>query len=338
MKAVGLYRYLPIDHPEALLDLELPAPVPGPQDLLVRVEAVGVNPIDYKVRAPKDKQETTPRVLGWDAAGVVEQVGAEVTLFRPGDRVYYAGDITRAGSNAQLQLVDQRIAGAMPKTLDFARAAALPLTTITAWETFFERLGIDADGAHAGQTLLIIGGAGGVGSIGIQLAKRLAGLTVITTASRPESVAWCRELGADHVIDHRGELVAQLREIGLKHVDYIACFNDTDRHFRAMAELIRPQGKIASIVENVAPLPIELLKSKSATFVWEMMFTRSMFATPDMIEQHRLLTRVGQLIDDGRLRTTLAEVMGPINAANLRRAHAQLEDGHTIGKLVLQGF
>lgn len=338
MKAVGLYRYLPIDHPEALLDVELPKPAPGPQDLLVKIEAIAVNPVDYKVRAPKDQREEMPKVLGWDAAGVVEAVGSDVTLFQPGDKVYYAGDITRQGSNAEYQLVDQRIVGPMPKSLDFSQAAALPLTAITAWETFFERLGIDPNGAHAGRTLLIIGGAGGVGSIGIQLAKRLAGLTVIATASRPESIKWCRELGADHVIDHQGDIPAQLKEIGLPHVDYIACFNDTDRHFVAMVEAIRPQGRIVSIVENLGPVPVNLLKGKSASFGWEMMFTRSMFGTPDMIEQHRLLTKVAELIDAGSLRTTLGESLGKINAANLRHAHARLEDGHTVGKLVLTGF
>lgn len=338
MKAVGLYRYLPISHPEALLDLELPVPTPGPRDLLVSVKAVAVNPVDYKVRAPKDKVLEQAHVLGYDAAGVVEAVGSEVTLFQPGDRVYYAGDITRQGSNAEYQLVDERIAGSMPNSLNFAQASALPLTAITAWETFFERLHIDANGNDAGKTLLIIGGAGGVGSIGIQLAKRLAKLTVITTASRPESVAWCRELGADHVVDHNGDMVEQIRALGFDHVDYVACFNDIDQHFPAAATLIRPQGTIVAITENKRAIPFELLKTKSAALAWEFMFTRSMYQTPDMQQQHHLLNRVAELVDSGTLKTTVGDVLGSINAANLKRAHAALESGRVIGKLVLNGF
>jgi zinc-binding alcohol dehydrogenase family protein len=338
MKAVGLTRYLPIDNPESLLDLDLPKPVPGPHDLLVAVKAIAVNPVDTKVRAPKDQIANPPRVLGWDAAGVVEAVGEAVTLFKPGDQVYYAGDVTRPGCNAEYQTVREEIVGRMPGSLSFAQAAALPLTTITAWEAFFDRLRISAEGKDAGKTLLIVGGAGGVGSIGIQLASRIAGMRVIATASRPESADWCKSLGAEAVVDHRGDLVAQVRALGIKHLDYIACFNDTDQHFPAMAELIRPQGTIATIVENARPLPVELLKAKSGAFAWEFMFTRAMFSTPDMIEQHRLLTRVAELVDAGTLRTTVGEVLGKINATNLKRAHALLEGGRVIGKLVLEGF
>jgi zinc-binding alcohol dehydrogenase family protein len=338
MKAVGLTRYLPIDNPESLLDLDLPKPVPGPHDLLVAVKAIAVNPVDTKVRAPKEQVANPPRVLGWDAAGVVEAVGEAVTLFKPGDHVYYAGDVTRPGCNAEYQTVREEIVGRMPGSLSFAQAAALPLTTITAWEAFFDRLRVSADGKDAGKTLLIVGGAGGVGSIGIQLARQIAGLRVIATASRPESADWCKSLGAEAVVDHRGDLVAQVRALGIKHLDYIACFNDTDQHFPAMAELIRPQGTIATIVENARPLPVELLKAKSAAFAWEFMFTRAMFSTPDMIEQHRLLTRVAELVDAGTLRTTVGEVLGKINATNLKRAHALLEGGRVIGKLVLEGF
>lgn len=339
MKAIGLTRYLPIDHPEALLDLELPQPEPGPRDLLVRIEAIAVNPVDTKVRAPKEQVESTPRVLGWDAAGVVQSVGGAVTLFQPGDRVYYAGDITRPGSNAEFQLVDERIAGHMPASLSFEQSAALPLTAITAWEALFERLAIGQDtAANRVRSILILGGAGGVGSIAIQLAKRVAGLTVVASASRPESAAWCRDFGADAVVDHFGDLPAQYRERGLAAPDYILCLNDTDRHFAAMAELIRPQGRIAGIVENTTPLDLNLLKAKSASFHWEFMFTRSMFRAEDMIEQHRLLERVAALVDAGVLRTTLGEVLRPINAGNLKQAHARLEAGRTIGKIVLAGF
>lgn len=337
MKAVALTRYLPIDDPAALVDVDLARPVAQGQDLLVRVEAVSVNPVDTKVRAPKDKVEREPRVLGYDAAGVVESVGDAVTLFRPGDRVYYAGDITRQGTNSQLHLVDERIVGAMPATLDFAAAAALPLTGITAWEALFDRLRIDPEGGHRGETILIVGGAGGVGSIAIQLARR-AGLTVIATASRRETAAWVRGLGAAHVIDHRGDMPEQIKALGFKAVDYILCLNATHEHWPAMTAMIAPQRLICSIVESPVPLDLEPLKSKSAGFVWEFMFTRSMYRTPDMIEQHRLLTRLAAMIDAGEIRSTANETFGRIDAANLRRAHARLESGASIGKVVLAGW
>ncbi|HDR8860747.1 zinc-binding alcohol dehydrogenase family protein [Burkholderia territorii] len=338
MKAVGLTRYLPIDDPQALVDVELPQPVPGPRDLLVKVEAISVNPVDTKVRAPKPQVEQTPRVLGWDAAGTVVAVGAEVTMFRPGDEVFYAGSITRAGANSEFHTVDERIAAIKPRSLDFAASAALPLTALTAWEALFDRLRVSPQGADAGKSVLIIGGAGGVGSIAIQLAKTLGKLRVIATASRPASAEWVRSLGADDVVDHFGDLPAQLRAIGHANVDYVLIFNDTDRHFPAAAEIIRPQGGICTIVENDKPIPVELLKAKSAAFHWEFMFTRAMFETPDMIEQHKILSEVARLVDGGTLRTTLGEQLGPINAANLRRAHQLLEAGRAIGKLVLSGF
>src|SRR3984957_18809552 len=338
MKAVGLYRYLPMSDTEALLDVEIPKPEAGGRDLLVKVEAISVNPVDFKVRSPKDSVEKTPRVLGWDAAGTVAAVGPEVTLFKVGDPVFYAGSITRPGANSEYHLVDERIVGRKPALLDFSHAAALPLTAITAWEALFDRLGVSPQGADKGRSVLIIGGAGGVGSIGIQLAKQLAGLTVIATASRPASAKWATELGADHVIDHFGDMPAQLKQLGFEQVDYVLMFNDTDKHFPAAAAVIKPQGGICTIVENTRPLPVELLKAKSAAFHWEFMFTRSMFGTPDMIEQHKLLTEVGRLIDAGTLRTTVGEDLGKINAQNVRRAHQLLEEGRAIGKLVLTGF
>ena len=339
MKAVGLYRYLPLSHPEALLDLELPKPAPAGRDLLVAVKAVAVKPVDYKIRAPKDKVESEPRVLGWDASGVVESVGPECTLFRPGDAVFYAGSVTRPGCDSEFHLVDERIVGRKPSTLDDAQAAALPLTSITAWEALFDRLGVaDEPAANAGKVLLIIAGAGGVGSIATQLAKRVAGLTVVATASRPESAAWCRTMGADHVIDHSRDMGSQMKELGMATVDFILCLNNTDAYFGAMAELIAPQGRICSIVENRAPLEMGLLKNKSAGFVWEFMFTRSMYQTRDMIAQHHLLNRIADLMDAGVLRTTLGEVIGPVTAASLKLAHGRLEGGKAIGKLVLAGF
>ena len=338
MKAVGLYRYLPIDHPESLVDLDLPTPTPQGHDLLVRVRAVSVNPVDYKVRAPKDKTEAEPRILGWDAAGEVVAVGPDVTLFHPGDRVWYAGDITRAGSNAEFQLVDERIVGPMPASLSFEQAAALPLTAITAWEALFDRLQVPTvPHALPRRSILIIGGAGGVASIAIQLAARVAGLTVIATASRPESAAWARDLGAQQVIDHHGDIPAQLQALGFATVDYVFVTTHSAQHFDTAATVVAPQGKIC-LIEGEDALDMSLLKSKSAALVWEFMFTRSMYRTADMIEQHHLLTEVARLVDDGTLKTTLGRVVGPLDAAHLRQAHAELEAGRAIGKLVLRGI
>ncbi len=338
MKAVGFYRYLPIDDPESLLDLELPAPTPACRDLLVEVKAIAVNPVDYKSRAPRPQVETAAKILGWDAAGVVKAVGPDATLFRPGDAVYYAGSRTRPGCDSELHLVDERIAGRKPRSLGFAEAAALPLTTLTAWEALFDRLGISRTGADAGRAVLIIGGAGGVGSIAIQLAKRLARLTVVATASRPESAKWVRGLGADEVIDHTQDLAAQLGALGRPDVDYILCLNSTDHHFPAFAPLIKPQGKICAIVGTQKPVDLAPLMAKSVTFAWELMFTRPMFQTADMRAQHDLLDEAAGLIEAGVLATTVTTRLGAINAANLRRAHALLEGGHVIGKIVLEGF
>jgi alcohol dehydrogenase len=337
MKAVGLIRYLPINDPDSLQEFELPRPVPDQRDLLVRVEAVSVNPVDVKVRAPKPGVEARSKILGWDAAGIVEAVGPGVTLFKQGDEVYYAGSIVRPGTNSEYHLVDERITGRKPASLTFAEAAALPLTAITAWEAFFERLHIDRAGADAGKLLLIIGGAGGVGSIAIQIAK-VAGLKVIATASRKETRDWCENLGADHLIDHRQPLKAELQRIGVSAVDYIVNFSNTDEYWHPMAEVIRPEGAICSIVENAAPLDLNALKSKSATFVWEFMFTKSMFNTPNMESQGILLNEVAKLVDAGRIRTTLTETIPTINAQNLRRVHERIESGRTIGKIVLAGW
>jgi zinc-binding alcohol dehydrogenase family protein len=313
----------------SLVDVDLPVPSPSGHDLLVRVEAVSVNPVDYKQR---QAGSATPRVLGWDASGTVEKIGGEVTLFKPGDAVYYAGDVTRPGCNSEFHLVDERIVGQKPKSLDFAQAAAIPLTAITAWESFFDRLKIKHDKA-----MLIIGGAGGVGSIGIQIAKQ-AKLKVIATASRPETIAWCKALGADHTIDHRKPMRPQVEALGLKFVDYIANFNDVDEHWAAMGDLVAPEGGIVLIVGNKNPLVVDAVRAKSAAICFELMFTRPRFKTPDMIEQHKLLGHVADWLDAGKLKGTLKQTLSPINAANLRKAHAQLESGTTIGKLVLKGW
>ena len=337
MKAVGLHQYLPIEKPDSLVDLDLPKPSPAGHDLLVRVEAVSVNPVDTKVRAPGKPPLTAPLVLGWDAAGVVAAVGAEVSLFKGGDQVFYAGDITRPGSNSEYQLVDERIVGHRPRSLAVEEAAALPLVSITAYEALFNRMGIDPEGGSRGRTLLIIGGAGGVGSMAIQLG-RLAGLTVIATASRPESSDWVKELGTDHVLDHRQPLRPQLQAAGITAVDYILNCADTDGYWDTMADVIIPQGKICTIVENKGPLNQQLMKLKSVTHVWELMFTRSKYQTADMIEQHRLLDRIAEWIDHGTLKGILRETLQPINAQNLKRAHAKLESGTMIGKLTLKGW
>ena len=331
MKAIGVIN-------ASLHDLQLPEPVPGPRDILVRVEAISVNPVDTKMRRAPQPNPIIPRVLGYDAAGTVVAVGAEATLFAPGDQVYYAGSIVRPGANSELHIVDERIVAKKPATLDMAQAAALPLTSITAWEALFERLGIDRHGADAGKRILIVGGAGGVGSIAIQLASTLARLDVIATASRPESAAWCRELGATRIVDHHGDVPGQLLAQGVQSVDYVLCLTDLDQHFPALAEALAPQGKLCSIVRNERPLLLDMLFGKSATLVFELMFTRSTYTTPDMIAQHTLLTAVAQLVDDGVLKTTVNEVAGTINAANLARAHKALDAGATIGKIVLAGF
>jgi zinc-binding alcohol dehydrogenase family protein len=339
MKAVGIINYLPVEDTNAFIDFETEKPGPTGRDILVAVKAIAVNPVDVKVRAGRGKEnvvEDPPRIIGWDASGAVEAVGPDVTLFKPGDEVFYAGDITRSGSNAEYQLVDERIVGTKPKSLSHAEAAALPLTTITAFESFFDRLGIDRDGGNMGESILIIGAGGGVGSIGIQLAKQ-AGLVVIATASRPETTAWVRELGADHVVNHRDDMVAQAHELGFSYIDHVAIFNDM-RHWETAVELIRPQGGIVTIDDTHLPMPMDGMKMKAASLHWEFMFARAMHQTPDMIEQHRLLTWVAAEIDAGRIRTTVSEVISPISAKNLREVHRRIETGQAKGKIVLDSF
>lgn len=337
MKAVAYFQNLPIDHPDALQDIDLPEPTPGPRDLLVEVRAISVNPVDTKIRRNAAPENGQPRVLGWDVSGVVKAVGRDVSLFQPGDEVFYAGALTRPGGNAELHLVDERIVGKRPQSLDFAKSAALPLTAITAWELLFDRLGIVESQADQGQSLLVVGAAGGVGSILVQLARRLTGLTVIGTASRPETQAWVRELGAHHVIDHSQPLAAELKRIGLDSVTHVASLTQTDQHLEQLVEALAPQGKLA-LIDDPAGLDVLKLKRKSISLHWEFMYTRSMFETADMIEQHKLLNRVSELIDQGVLKSTFGEHYGRIEAANLKRAHALLESGKAKGKIVLEGF
>jgi zinc-binding alcohol dehydrogenase family protein len=337
MQAVAYYQSLPSSDPASLQDLELPAPTPGPRDLLVAVHAISVNPVDTKIRSNVAPTDGQAKVLGWDVAGVVQAIGAEVSLFQVGDEVYYAGALQRAGGNSELHVVDERIVGHKPQSLDFAQAAALPLTAITAWELLFERLKIAQGSASRGQSLLIIGAAGGVGSILIQLARQLTGLTVIGTASRPETAAWVTQLGAHHVIDHSQALLPQLQQLGIEQVNHVASLTHTDQHYEQLIEALAPQGQLA-LIDDPAQLDVVKLKRKSLSLHWEFMYTRSLFETPDMQAQHALLEQVAQLIDAGTLQTTLGEHFGSINASNLRRAHALLESGKARGKIVLEGF
>jgi len=335
MKAIVFTQNgLPIENPDSLIDMDLPKPAPGPRDLLVEVRAVSVNPVDTKIRA--GTVVTEPKVVGWDAVGVVREVGTEVTLFQPGDEVFYAGSIVRPGSYSEFHLVDERIVGHKPKSLDNAHAAALPLTSITAWELLFDRLGVP-EGGGEGESLLIVGAAGGVGSILVQLARQLTKMTVIGTASRPQTQEWVKQLGAHHVIDHSQPLVAQLEQIGVGQVTHVASLTHTDSHFTQLIEALRPQGRLA-LIDDPATLDVMPMKRKALSLHWELMFTRSLFETPDMIKQHELLNRVASLIDEGVLKTTLGEHFGTINAENMRRAHAVIESGKAQGKIVLEGF
>lgn len=337
MKAVAHNAPLPVDDPACMHDVELPDPVPGPRDLLVEVRAVSVNPLDTKVRMRPPPRGGGWSVLGWDAAGIVRTVGSEVTLFAPGDRVWYAGAINRQGCNAQLHCVDERIVGRMPERLGFAEAAAMPLTTITAWEMLFERLRAGRGAAEHGRALLIIGAAGGVGSMLIQLARVLTGLRVMATASRPETVRWVRELGAHDIIDHSQPLAEQLRAAGLPAPDYVVSLTHSAEHYPDVVELIAPQGRYGLIDEVPSgAIDINLLKRKCASVHWESMFTRSLAQTPDMIEQHRLLCATAQLVDDGHVRTTLRRKFDALDAQNLRQAHALVESGRSVGKVVLE--
>jgi zinc-binding alcohol dehydrogenase family protein len=336
MKAVGYRHSHAIDHPDALLDVELPEPSPTGHDILVEVRAISVNPVDTKIRRGVAPPEGEIKVLGWDAAGVVRAVGDQVTLFKPGDRVMYAGSLLRPGTNSELHLVDERIVGRAPGSVGFEEAAALPLTSITAWEMMFDRLEIHPAKTFT-RTLMVVGAAGGVGSIMVQLARQLTGLTIVATAARPESQDWIRKLGAHHVIDHSKPLSRELKKTGIAQVDYVASLTHSDVHLPEIVEALAPQGKFA-LIDDPDTLNVALLKPKSISLHWEFMYTRSMFQTPDMIEQHHLLNKVADLVDADVLKTTLTERFGIINADNLRRAHQLLESGKSRGKIVLSGF
>jgi NADPH:quinone reductase len=336
MKAVGYQDSRPVTDPLALQDIELPEPSPQGRDLLVRVEAVSVNPVDTKVRMRAAAEPGGWKVLGYDAVGTVEAAGPEATSFRPGERVFYAGALNRSGSNAELHLVDERIVARVPASLSIAEAAALPLTAITAWEALFERLVVSRP-VPGSDSILIVGGAGGVGSITVQLARQLTGLTVIATASRPETAEWVRGLGAHHVLDHAKGLAGEVERLGLGAPGFVFCTTRTDQHIADIARLIAPQGRFA-LIDDPGVVDIGPFKTKSASVHWEYMFTRPVFGTADIAEQGKLLAEVARLIDAGTLRTTLGEEVGPISAANLRRAHGIIESGRAKGKLVLVGW
>ena len=335
MKAIGYAQRGPVSADEAVVEFETDDPQPEPHDLLVEVRGVSVNPVDVKVRANRPPPDDEPRILGFDAAGVVRGVGSDVTGFDVGDEVFYAGEFTRAGSNAELQSVDERLVGRKPKSLGFADAAALPLTSITAWEILFDSFGL-REGDGSGEALLVIGGAGGVGSILIQLAKQLTGLAVIATASRPETEAWVKKMGADHVVNHRNPLNEEMAALGIAP-RYVATLTETEQHFPAIVELIKPRGHIA-MIDDPQSIDIASIKLKALSFSWEFMFTRSMFQTDDMDAQSNLLNRVSQLADEGRLMSTANKHCGPLNAANLREALTHQESGAAVGKTVLDGI
>src|SRR6516164_1599955 len=337
MKAVGYRKSLPIEDKNALVDFDTGKPEPKGRDVRVAVKAISANPVDYKVRKRAAPAAGEYKILGFDAAGVVDAVGPDVSLFRPGDEVFYAGSILRQGTNSEFHLVDERIVGAKPKSLSFAQAAALPLTSITAWELLFDRLGAVPGKSVDPRALLIVGGAGGVGSILIQLARRLTGLTVVATASRAQSQKWCLDLGADAVVDHSKSMKEQIETLKLPPVALVASLTATDQHYKAIAEFMAPQGKFG-LIDDPAEFNVAAFKGKAISIHWESMFTRSSFQTADMIGQHRLLDDVADLIDKGVLRTTLGETFGSINAANLKRAHALLESGQSRGKIVLEGW
>ncbi len=336
MKAVGYRTSLPLSDEQSLVDIDVPTPQATGRDLLVEVRAVSVNPVDAKVRMRSGPVGDEYKILGYDASGIVKSTGSDCTLFKPGDEVFYAGSIARQGTNSEFHLVDERIVGKKPKSLNFAQSAALPLTSITAWELLFDRFAVPRDSAGGG-AILIIGGAGGVGSILIQLARRLTGLNVIATASRPETAEWCKELGAHHVIDHFKAFTAEFKRIGVNSAEYIASLTGTAQHYANLIEVLTPQGKVG-IIDDPETLDAKPLKDKCASLHWEFMFARSLYRTPDMIAQHELLNEVADLVDAGLIRTTANEPFGIINAANLKELHALIESGKAKGKLVLESF
>ncbi len=336
MRAIAFKTPGPITAPDALVEIEVPRPVAAGRDLLVEIKAISVNPVDTKVRQ-RPMIDDNWRILGWDAAGIVSEVGPAVTGFQPGEAVYYAGALLRPGTNQEFHLVDERIVAKKPASLSFAEAAALPLTSITAWETLFDRLDVEKPVPGAAPAILIVGGAGGVGSIAVQLARRLTQLTVIATASRPETREWVQALGAHHVVDHSKPLAKEVADLGIGAPGFVFSTTNTDKHLAQIVELLAPQGRFA-LIDDPASLDVLPFKAKSLSIHWELMFTRSLFETADMAAQGKLLAEVARLVDEGSLKTTLAETYGPISVDNLKRAHSMIESGRAKGKIVLEGF
>lgn len=335
MKAIGYQKSLPIENELSLQDIELETPTAHGHDILVEVKAVSVNPVDFKIRQAMPAAEGEYKVIGWDATGVVKSVGENVSLFKPGDKVWYAGDITRSGSNAQFQLVDERIVGHMPSSLSYGEAAALPLTSITAWELLFDRLNVAKN--DDSKSILVIGAAGGVGSIMVQLLKQRTKLNIIASASRAETISWLEDLGADTIVNHRNPLSEEFAAKNLSEVDYVVSLNNTEQHLPEIEKVVKPQGQFA-FIDDPETLNIVPFKNKSVSVHWELMFTRSLFKTDDMQEQHVILNNVATMIDQGQIKTTVGEHLGKINAANLRKAHQHLESQTAKGKVVLEGF
>jgi len=335
MKAIGYQKSLPIENELSLQDIELETPAAHGHDILVEVKAVSVNPVDFKIRQAMPAADGEYKVIGWDATGVVKSVGENVSLFKPGDKVWYAGDITRSGSNAQFQLVDERIVGHMPSSLSYGEAAALPLTSITAWELLFDRLNVAKN--DGSKSILVIGAAGGVGSIMVQLLKQRTKLNIIASASRPETISWLEDLGADTIVNHRNPLSEEFAAKNLSEVDYVVSLNNTEQHLPEIEKVVKPQGQFA-LIDDPETLNIVPFKNKSVSVHWELMFTRSLFKTDDMQEQHVILNNVATMIDQGQIKTTVGEHLGKINAANLRKAHQHLETQTAKGKVVLEGF
>lgn len=335
MKTIGFNENLPIEDEKSLQDIELETPTASGRDLLVEVKAISVNPVDYKIRQRRKPENGKWEVIGWDAAGTVKEVGDDVTLFKAGDEVWYAGDLTRQGSNAEYQLVDERIVGKKPESISFDEAAALPLTTLTAWELLFDRMQVDKD--NPDKSILVIGAAGGVGSILVQLVKQLTELKVIGTASREETISWLQDLGVDHVLNHRNKLSDEFSKQNLSEPDYVISLNATEEHFEEIVKVIKPQGRFG-FIDDPGELNVMPFKRKSVSTHIELMFTRSLFQTDDISEQHLILNEAAKLIDDGVIQTTVGEHFGKINAENLRKAHALLESHKAKGKIVLEGF
>ncbi|XP_049869166.1 zinc-type alcohol dehydrogenase-like protein SERP1785 [Pectinophora gossypiella] len=336
MKAVVLQKYLPISDPSSLIDMEVNVPELEDSQVLIEVRAISVNPIDTKIRAPKGEALNATRILGWDGSGVVALKGSHARTFNVGDEVFFTGDLRKNGSNAEYVAIDEIMVGAKPKNLNFEEAAAMPLTSVTAYEALFDRMLLSAK--DKGKSLLIINSAGGVGAASIQLAKNV-GLYVIGTASRPESEAFSRRMGADLVLNHKEDLYAQLKVSGFsKGVDYIMVNFDPYPYWDLLMKIIKPQGTICLVVDCSRPVDIRLLKDKSVTLVSEMMGTRIRYDTEDKDRHHEILQEISKLLEYKKMKTTLTKVIAPINAANLRDAHRLIEERRMIGKLVLSGF